>query len=275
MKTIATWLPVFPGFYSTIFEPDEENEIDYITSQRNDNNLPELPFEAYNFDYAYYFNNTAISCCNFIENELKDFVTSIKFDSVNSPREYNFANDSIFCEISLSDENIKAIKHYLFENTNLFTEYIKSKYTSYDGFLSSYSNDGTEWLANIDDCLAHTHKLGSILEFIVRNLWSNSYDIEGAMFESCSDCYLSVSNYEDCCNSVYCTECKTFVKKENAISSTCKDCYDYKSQSFEIIVCSECHTEIINAWSKRQFQVELKLGHIKKVVCNDCLLLKQ
>lgn len=27
---IETWLPVFPGFYSTIFEADEESEIQWI-----------------------------------------------------------------------------------------------------------------------------------------------------------------------------------------------------------------------------------------------------
>ena len=95
------------------------------------------------------------------------FVSDIDYQKINSPKYYNFANDSIYVAIKLNDEKITNIINYLNENREEFSEYLKGKYTSGDGFISSYSNDVNDWLN--PESLEHSHKLGSILDFILAN----------------------------------------------------------------------------------------------------------
>ena len=268
MKTIETWLPVFPGFYNTIFEPDETSEIDYINSERVNKGLCELEFDAIKFDYEQYENDIAESCCDYIESLLSDkFIKKLKFQKIRSPREYNFINDSVDIEITLTTENIKNIEKYLSDHLELFAKYI---YTSYDGFWSHYSNDVDSWLG--EDCLYHTHQLGSILQFIIMN--ENEGDLVYDMYEYCSDTYLYASNYDDCIDKEYCVECKEFVDPAECIGNVCKDCFDIAVYSGDRIVCCKCKTEIVNAWAKRQYQYKLKHHLIKpnEIICNDCEL---
>ena len=42
MKKIETYLPLFPGFYGTIFEPYEDSEIDCINEVRKEKGLDEI-----------------------------------------------------------------------------------------------------------------------------------------------------------------------------------------------------------------------------------------
>lgn len=171
MKTIETYLPVFPGFYGTIFESSsEEYEFDYINEQRQENGLE--PFkndEDFDWDYSQYCEDVCKGCVNAIERELTDIglVKSITFQSIDSPREYNFRNDSINVAIGLTKANERAILAYLKANDSDFEAYVKENYTSCSGFISSYPNVVSEYMS--DEPLEHSHRLGSILNFILRN----------------------------------------------------------------------------------------------------------
>jgi hypothetical protein len=167
MKTINTYLPVFPGFYSTIFEPDEQFEMDYINELRLEKGLEEVKFDDIEFDYSDYYNQVAKSVTNVVYNELKDFVKDIKFEEVISPKYYNYSNDSINVEITLTKENERKILSYLSENKDYFDKYLKDNYTSRSGFIPYYDNSITEFM--LDKPLEHKHKLGSILNFICEN----------------------------------------------------------------------------------------------------------
>lgn len=272
---VDSYLPVFSGFYGTIWESDNEesSEIEHFNSERERKGLSELPWDAFEFDYEGYKDQVGEGCCNYLESLLSGFITAINYQSISSPKEYNFANDSIHCEFVVSEENKEAIKKYVFQNLSDFTEYIKSRYTSYDGFLSHYSNNATDWVMDIDSALEHEHKLGSILEFIIRTN-------EG--FDFCEDsCELSmyyevekslgVENYEDCMNKEYCTECNEFVNPEN-FAGVCIDCLDFGTLTGEYVVCACCKELITNKWEKRQFEHKIKHGFIspENVICSDC-----
>ena len=58
---VNTWLPVFPGFYSTIFGCDSEadNEIYNINGERGELGLPDIDYDSVNFDYDSYHNEIA------------------------------------------------------------------------------------------------------------------------------------------------------------------------------------------------------------------------
>ena len=69
MKT-ETFLPVFKGFYGSIFEPDETNEIDYINELRAEKELPEIDYDDCKFNYSEYYKDVSICLVNEIAGEL-------------------------------------------------------------------------------------------------------------------------------------------------------------------------------------------------------------
>ena len=191
-KTYKTYLPVFNGFYGTIFEADESNEIYDVNQQRADKNLPELEWDAFEFDYKSYNENVVSGCVDYIEKTLLElgFKNEITNSELVSPREYNFVNDSIDIDIKI---NLNKVIEYLKNNFKEFKEYIKNNYTSYDGFFSSYSNDAEEWI-NTEIENSPDHCVGSILNFIILN------EIDEPimdMYDSIQDNYLSCMNYRE------------------------------------------------------------------------------
>jgi hypothetical protein len=195
---IETWLPVFPGFYCTAFEAYEDDEIHDINYQRESKDLPSISYADCTWDYDEYQNKIAEKACEFIQDNLSDFITKIEFQSVWSPREYNFRNDSVNINVILSDDNIKSIKEYLINHSEDFSTYLWEKYTSRSGFIPFHSNKLSDWLISIDECLADKHKLGSILNFIVWNILDDPLE---DMISYCSDClFISATNYYELIN---------------------------------------------------------------------------
>jgi len=178
MKTtkINTYLPVFQGFYGTIFEADnEENEIDDINQQREAKGLDPINYDNCEWDYKEYHLNVAKECVNAIESKLQEILNKdvkVIFEELRSPREYNFYNDAIDVEISLNKAAQQTILDILRDNKEKFNEHIKQSYSSRDGFFSSHSNDANEWIENLktwdNDILSH--KLGAVLEFILEQV---------------------------------------------------------------------------------------------------------
>ena len=163
LNKIETYLPVFTGFYNTIFEPDETFEIDYINELRAEKGLKPLEFDAFEFDYRTYENDVSKCCCEVLEAELSDFIENIKFQALQSPKYYNYSNDSINCEITI---NINKIMKYLKDNETDWNNYLKENYTSCSGFVSSYDNyaDSPDWSKNA--IISGGHQLGAVLNFI-------------------------------------------------------------------------------------------------------------
>lgn len=182
---IETWLPVFPGFYGTIFEPDHEMFLE-------DN---EVNYDQIEFNNSEYEKDVATSCCDFLENEL-EFVTAIKLQAVSSPREYNFGNDSINVEIELTKDNLQALSAYLRENREKLAEYLKERYTSRPGFSSFYPNHVEGWAELTKEFTEFDSKpriLGSLLEFVCENESIAKIDMYYHVSGNVSaDCYCSI-----------------------------------------------------------------------------------
>jgi hypothetical protein len=194
---IETYLPIFPGFYNTLFESDEDNEIFSINQDRISKYLPEIGYDDCEWDYEDYRQNVSKECTSYIETELQDIFKDknikVKFQELRSPKEYNFENDSINVEISMSKKTLGLVKKYLTDEMEAFSEYIKDRYTSYDGFLSSYSNDAETWLSEyFDEIFENVHYFGAILEFIFKNEEVTYYD----MYYGIETHYATVTNYD-------------------------------------------------------------------------------
>ena len=153
MKPIKTYLPLFSGFYNTLFEPD-------TTNFENENNC------TYDFNNSQYEIDVVKECIDFVV-ENCEFVKSIKFESVVSPKYYNYSNDSANIVVKL---NRVGFKRYLKENRVALDKYLKDRYTSCSGFISHYGNSFEEWLietSNFKDL--EGHYLGSLLDFYFNN----------------------------------------------------------------------------------------------------------
>lgn len=192
MKTVETYLPLFSGFYGTYWTPDdkEDQELEYINEQREAKGLEPVVWDQLTFDYKNYELQVVKGIARYLERELKPFVTDITIQKIVSPKEYNFRNDSVDVVITLSDDNIKAINAYLWNNIEVFAAYLKDHYTSCSGFISSYPNNIAEFMEGKP--LEHSHKLGSILDFICDNEVIEEinayYNVEA---------YIEVSNYNE------------------------------------------------------------------------------
>lgn len=171
-----TFLPIFSGFYNTIFDhSDSMIECDIQCENEFKDNYTEL-FEV-GISYEYYlqnnwkyrdYKNYYIECSKKITDNLTtldhcNIIKSVKFQKLISPKYYNFHNDSINCII---DFNSRKLKKYLSENLESFKQYIKDRYTSRSGFISYYSNDYNDWL---DIKNYNAHQIGSVLNFVLEN----------------------------------------------------------------------------------------------------------
>jgi len=156
---IETFCPLFPGFYNTMFEPCEENEI----YSHNQENSTDLSYDDFEWDYSDYQDRVASAFVESFEREFKDIMPGIdiKFQKVVSPREYNFRNDSINIEVNMNFNNFMVIVN---ENKENIREYIRQNYTSRDGFISWHSNDVEDW-CNPEYIMENLeHRVGALME---------------------------------------------------------------------------------------------------------------
>ena len=188
---VNTYLPIFKGFYGSIYEPNEENEIDYINELRQEKNLDEINYDDCEFNYSDYYLDVAKYLVNEVENEMSDFVHSIEFEELKSPKFYNFSNDYINVKIN---PNKKSIINYIHHYKNEWKKYLLENYKSYDGFISSYDHDPSSDDWNDYNIINGVHQLGSALNFIAENEGMNELDLWDFV---CGNVSLECANFNE------------------------------------------------------------------------------
>lgn len=153
--------PDFAGFYDSIFTPYFEEDVCY------DDDLNEWVRDNIEYDYREYESNVARHYIYAVEDALKEYLPHFKaeYKEVDSPKYYNFETDRAVgvCNLEEIREEIKA---YINKNFDAFRKWIKDNHSSYDGFISYYSNNVYDW--NLDGNLDH-NELMSIFSFILTN----------------------------------------------------------------------------------------------------------
>lgn len=168
-------LNFFPGFYdshlSALLDSEEEQFAESQVEWINDPTSKEVDALRYTVDYG--AANEALSkewlasVNRQVRSEL-DYAFDAEFESVISPKFYNFMTDQLFVHVS----TIKLAGMLVALSTNkagfvVLTELIKDRFTSRDGFISYYSNDVARWL---DKPLADWdhNELGTLVEVFLR-----------------------------------------------------------------------------------------------------------
>lgn len=182
MKTIKSYLPIFSGFYNTLF--DNEHAID-MTLEGIDESIEYDDIEWDNEDYQ---DRVSKSCIGSIENYLKHdgFDIEIIFNGVYSPREYNFSNDIINCTYQITNDSFNELLEYAKTNLSDFEEFLDENYSSYSGFISFYSTEVEKWFNEYlkdENTTDFENTFVGLLNFYLQNEGYTVYD----MFDDCSD----------------------------------------------------------------------------------------
>lgn len=159
MKTIKTFLPVFSGYYGTIFEDIIDSAEDLILEDDN------LLFDSVVFEYKQFKTDIAEQCIGVFQDSFnRDMNTSIvvSFEALISPKYYNYENDSVNVSIEISEKDLETIIKTVKENREEIEVILEDKYSSTDGFISSHSVNLDEWLEDLED----EHKFGAILDIL-------------------------------------------------------------------------------------------------------------
>lgn len=162
----------FQGFYESWYSDAlNQEETGYLECYCEANNVSdEVKDKLADRIYTYcdYRAMRLVVCEKYVEsfenwiNEKCELSISLKFESMSSPREYNFSTDRIFCHIS--EEDVQALRDCL-SYEELRAE-IKKRFTSYDGFISFYSNNIEEWVSKPLTEWDH-NELGTLLTALV------------------------------------------------------------------------------------------------------------
>lgn len=230
-QKINTWLPIFSGFYNTIWEFDDRYVLEYINESREN----PIEYDNLEIDNTKYEHDISIKLCELFKDVLSDYIEEIEFEDIQSPKEYNYVNDSINCVITPKIDNIQK---FIYKNKDVFCQYLKENYTSYDGFISAYENDFLSWESNTNNftTFENSHSFGSILQFI-----SEVLEIEEInMYYNIELDYLDyIDNLEKCLNSPICNKCNKFIEDKNIL----QDIQKYKDITKKYpsyILCIEC-----------------------------------
>jgi len=234
---IESYCPIFNGFYNTIWEYDETSIIEAINYNREKNNINgKINFEHLEIDYKQYEKDISKTICEAVQDNLSEYIISIEYQGVYNPKEYNFKTDSINCII---EPNIDNIKKFIYDNKAKFIEFLKNRYTSFDGFISYYSNDFETWQEDSNNFTDfNMHSLGSILDFIALHLEIDNILLYNDIYDN-FDVYEYISNYDILESCFICSKCDKIIENDNIIN-TIKKYKDITNINPSIIYCDDC-----------------------------------
>jgi len=186
-----TYLPIF-NFELPQWEFDYSMIEDCILEDRKEKGLySEIDFNDLKLDYAQYEKDISLLAINTIQDLLSDFINKIEFQEL-------YKNNVNVC-IDIKQNEIKS---FIYSHKKEFEDFLKNRYTSYDGFMSHYSNDFETWESetkNFSDFSINGHCLGSILDFIAIQNKIDNYSIFELIYENIS--YFDyVLNYDEMLN---------------------------------------------------------------------------
>lgn len=159
----------FAGFYNTIHDSELDHQLeqsfaDHETGCHPNEALVQRAFDL--IDWKAVQTKYAEAYC---ENLAIEFKIDMKFESMDSPKFYNFTTDRVFATIS--EKEAKRLRAATDEK--MLRDVARENFTSRDGFCSSYSNDVDDWgpLETWDH-----NQLGTLLTAYIRQEHDGEFD---------------------------------------------------------------------------------------------------
>ena len=124
----------FEGFYHSIHDQIIDSGIENHLQDSSGDINPTISDKFYSISLDYKGMQKAY-CEAYLDSLSSELGIELGYESMTSPKEYNFSTDRLFCYISTAD--IEAI----WQDTDMtsFAKYLTENFTSYDGFFSFYS----------------------------------------------------------------------------------------------------------------------------------------
>jgi hypothetical protein len=170
VSTLGTWLPCFPGFYNTEYEPDLDCELHQLNIDYIGDGV--VTHEDVDWDYQQYELDVVKHYIDYVNERLKPYQVKLELEKIVSPKEYNFKNDAVDV---IATYSIPRLQAWVKSHYGYVSSIIARDYRSCEGFMSHYSNDPEEWL---EDAYEHPHKLGKILDMLLKK--ANTFCAEEA-----------------------------------------------------------------------------------------------
>jgi hypothetical protein len=100
--------------------------------------------------------------------EISKHIKDINVIGQSSPREYNFSTDCIEFEIDINKKVFKDIQKQL-EDDEDFTQYMRDRFTSRDGFMSHTPNNSQEMFEALNDVEhpEHDQSFGACMSYLL------------------------------------------------------------------------------------------------------------
>ena len=158
----------FPGFYESVLSAALDDAEEQLVYNLNEDH-PELDSDGIRsalYDastYATGFRMIAKDSVDWLNHVLDGTGINLTFESMESPREYNFGTDVLF--VTVNDPKLVLLRT---RPSNL-DACIREHFTSGPGFHSFYSNDPEVWRAKPLDTWDH-NELGALLTACLRQV---------------------------------------------------------------------------------------------------------
>lgn len=137
----------FTGFYNTMIGAELDDAVTHEIESINEEEGLSLTSDDFDISYSDMFEAAAESIAEYYPEWLEDLTgveISCEFKGLESPREYNFYNDAIICDIPRHD--IYNLLSWLEDNhPGFFAEYVKERMTPRDGWAPFYPAELSSW----------------------------------------------------------------------------------------------------------------------------------
>lgn len=175
-------LPFFCGFYEsplyncdTLYWETTEDEMEYwrdrfddetLTADDLDIDFPRFKEECAKAYMDVFFNNA----------DCPDFIKSMEFSEIVSPRYYNFETDKLYVNVEFEEDWRDKVKTFMDENKEWLTERIKEEWSSRDGFCSFMDNTYEGWYEELQKDDADERYIGVMIGYIMELVNKDIYD---------------------------------------------------------------------------------------------------
>ena len=181
-KNFEIRLPFFCGFYEsplynsdTLYWETTEDEMEYWRERFDDETLTaddlDIDFPRFKEECAkeymdVFFNNA----------DCPDFIKSMEFSEIVSPRYYNFETDKLYVNVEFEEDWRDKVKTFMDENKEWLTERIKEEWSSRDGFCSFMDNTYDGWYEELQKDDADERYIGVMIGYIMELANKDIYD---------------------------------------------------------------------------------------------------